>query len=205
MLSHQQRCDFQIISLFLLSVSFTWEKHEMVEQFSTLADLLGYRIKQEKLHSISFSDNPGSYSLIFLHGCNERIDSIYIDIETFYDTYELLQEDQAYEQIEEIVNGKLQKLEEAVQYLRTVWGEPFFLGDFWDSRFPRDQYSGIRMALWKMKGAHVVLQVEYQDKELPISLNMLITPEQELTSHEFDEFVGKEYLDTYKFSRVRPD
>lgn len=185
MLSEQQKRNLQTIALFLQHYHFSWKKNEMVESFSTLASLLGYGVKQEKLHEICFSDQSDHF--IYLHVCDDQIDAISINIETFYDTYELLMEEEAKEKIEEIISEKLQKLEKSVQYLKTVWSEPFFLGDFWDDGFPRDQYGGIiRMALWKMCGAHVVIQVEYQDKELPISLDIVITPEQELTSHEFD-------------------
>jgi hypothetical protein len=35
------------------------------------------------------------------------------------------------------------------------------------------------------------VQVEHQDREYPISLNMLITPEQELSSHRFDALMKR--------------
>ena len=73
-----------------------------------------------------------------------------------------------------------------MRFLSANWGAPFY-GEFWDPQFPRDQYVSIRMALWKVQELPTLpCSWNLQDREYPISLNMLITPEQELSSHRFD-------------------
>ncbi len=192
MLSEQHHRQLHMIAAYLPGISYEWEKEKMVHIFSVLADLLGYRMMWEESKGVCFCNHNDGFPRIFLEREQEQIQSVWLDIDTFRETDLLLKYSSGSDdKINELTIERLYKLDAAVRFLTVFWGPPAFYGEYWDSDFPRDQYMGIMMALWKMNNVNIALQVEHQKRNYPISLNMLITPEQELTSDQFDALVNQ--------------
>jgi hypothetical protein len=190
MLNEQHHRQLQMIASYLPSIQFDWDKEQMVHSFSVLAELLDYRMMWEKEEGVCFCNHLDGYPRILLEKKEGRIQSVWLDIDTYREMDEILK-DPNDDRMNELTMEMLRSLDVVVRFLSTNWGAPFFYGEFWDPQFPRDQYVSIRMALWKVQDAHIAVQVEHQDREYPISLNMLITPEQELSSHRFDALIKR--------------
>jgi hypothetical protein len=64
---------------------------------------------------------------------------------------------------------------ENIKVMINVLGRPAFVGGSGDEGFPDDQES-MFLGLWKLKDARLMLQLNHEDRELPIRLCVVVTP-----------------------------
>ena len=148
----------------LSSLSWRWDE----PSWRAAAQQLGLRESRAVRGRISYLSPENETLSAYFDG--DRLEFVEVTLDLFRDP-ELLSEEGYTEKIAEF----REKFEELVGLTTALLGDPVFCGPSSAEEFPEDQ-DALRLALWPVREARLMIEQKHEDKELPIRVSVVLAP-----------------------------
>lgn len=149
--------------------NWKWSSHIVEDHIAQIASSLGYKLDDRTDTRISFGAMEDIDFSIYVNKENHHVvSSVEITLDAFFET-----DERSYDELEKKEAEFYQRFRQLVPYAEKLFGSAHFQGTYTSPGYPQG-YDALWLSLWLFGSIHLSIQVEHQDKELPIRLCIVL-------------------------------